>query len=238
MTRLFSVVVDAVDHRAQAEWWSIALDTPVVGVADDEAWIQPVDAPEIDFVPVGEPKVGKNRIHFDLATYSRTEHATLVARLVEAGAQRIDVGQPDEADWVVLADPEGNEFCVVEPRPAHGYSTRIAEIGVDTAAVDEAVAFWRLASGWDLVRAEPGWGMLRAQSGRGPYLFLVQETEPKAGQNRIHLDVAPRVGEDQAAAVDDLVAAGARHLDIGQGDVPWVVMEDPGGNEFCVLTPR
>ena len=64
------------------------------------------------------------------------------------------------------------------------------------------------------------------------------ENEPKVGKNRVHLDVAPTATEDHARAVDDLVAAGARRIDIGQGDVAWVVLEDPGGNEFCVLTPR
>lgn len=61
---------------------------------------------------------------------------------------------------------------------------------------------------------------------------------PKTGKNRLHLDVAPPLGEDQAAEVDRLVTLGARRIDIGQGDVTWVVMADPDGNEFCVLTPR
>jgi hypothetical protein len=61
---------------------------------------------------------------------------------------------------------------------------------------------------------------------------------PKSGKNRWHLDIAPPVEGDQRAEVDRLVSLGARRIDIGQGDVGWVVMADPDGNEFCVLTPR
>jgi len=61
---------------------------------------------------------------------------------------------------------------------------------------------------------------------------------PKTGKNRLHFDLAPPVGEDQQAEVDRLVSPGARRIDIDQGGVTWVVLADPDGNEFCVLTPR
>jgi hypothetical protein len=61
---------------------------------------------------------------------------------------------------------------------------------------------------------------------------------PKTGKNRLHFDLAPPVGGDQHAEVDRLVALGATRIDIGQGDVSWVVLADPDGNEFCVVGPR
>ena len=61
---------------------------------------------------------------------------------------------------------------------------------------------------------------------------------PKSGKNRLHLDLAPPVDGDQQAEVERLTSLGATRLDIGQGNVGWVVMADPDGNEFCVLTPR
>jgi hypothetical protein len=61
---------------------------------------------------------------------------------------------------------------------------------------------------------------------------------PKTGKNRLHLDLAPPVGADQQTEVERLVSLGATRIDIGQGEVSWVVMADPDGNEFCVLTPR
>ena len=60
----------------------------------------------------------------------------------------------------------------------------------------------------------------------------------KIAKNRLHLDLAPPADGDQQAEVDRLLSLGAARVDIGQGDVAWVVMADPGGNEFCVLTPR
>jgi hypothetical protein len=61
---------------------------------------------------------------------------------------------------------------------------------------------------------------------------------PKTGKNRLHFDLTPPVDSDQQAEVDRLIALGATRIDIGQGEVSWVVMADPDGNEFCVLTPR
>ncbi|HEV3312896.1 MAG TPA: VOC family protein, partial [Chloroflexota bacterium] len=60
----------------------------------------------------------------------------------------------------------------------------------------------------------------------------------KPAKNRLHFDVAPPAGGDQAAETERLTSLGAKRIDIGQGDVPWVVMADPDGNEFCILTPR
>jgi hypothetical protein len=61
---------------------------------------------------------------------------------------------------------------------------------------------------------------------------------PKVAKNRLHLDVAPLADSDQAAEVERVLSLGAKHVDIGQRDVPWVVLADPDDNEFCVLTPR
>jgi hypothetical protein len=61
---------------------------------------------------------------------------------------------------------------------------------------------------------------------------------PKTGKNRLHFDLAPPVHGDRQAEVDRLASLGATRIDIGQGEVSWVVMADPDGHEFCVLTPR
>jgi hypothetical protein len=75
---------------------------------------------------------------------------------------------------------------------------------------------------------------------RGPALTFVQVPEGKAVKNRLHIDLAPLAGDDQAAEVVRLEALGARQVNVGQdsSQVSWVVMADPEGNEFCVLTPR
>jgi hypothetical protein len=72
--------------------------------------------PDIDFVRVAEAKTGKNRVHLDVAPGLEDNRDAEVNRLIERGARRVDVGQGPEVTWVVLADPESNEFCVLRPR--------------------------------------------------------------------------------------------------------------------------
>ncbi len=236
-SRLVSVVFDANDHRAQAHWWAETLDTPVASEDADEAWLTPEDGPEILFGTTTAPKRAKNRVHLDLATYSKAEHTALVAGLLDRGATRVDFGQGD-VDWVVLADPEGNEFCVVEPRPLHRYSGRIATIMLETANAEATGQFWAMASGWSVFSHGADGPIMREASWRGPWFVIGDHDDPPSIKNRIHFDVAPMPDDDQRLEVERLIAAGARRVDIGQGDVPWVVLTDPGGNEFCVLTPR
>jgi hypothetical protein len=73
---------------------------------------------------------------------------------------------------------------------------------------------------------------------RQPGLIFVPVAEGKRVKNRLHIDLAPRAGDDHAAEVSRLERLGATRVDVGQVDVPWVVLADPEGNEFCVLTPR
>jgi catechol 2,3-dioxygenase-like lactoylglutathione lyase family enzyme len=115
------VVVDARDPRAQARFWAQALGWRITHDTDDETVLEPPEgspandvAPDILFVKVPEGKTVKNRLHLDLRP---DDQATHVARLVELGATRADVGQTGEERWIVLADPEGNEFCVLPPLP-------------------------------------------------------------------------------------------------------------------------
>jgi hypothetical protein len=100
--------------------------------------------------------------------------------------------------------------------------------------------FWQAATGWDVVELDGDgrWASLRRTDERGPFIDLLRSSGAKTVKNRLHLDLAPGLPDDQQAEVARLEALGARRIDIGQGDVPWVVLADPEGNEFCVLTPR
>jgi predicted enzyme related to lactoylglutathione lyase len=238
-TRLTSVVVDTANLTALPAWWAAALGWGVRGVAPDEVAVEPDDgAPgiELTFVAVPDGKTVKNRIHLDLSTGSASEQGALVDRLVEAGAVWV---RQASLPWVVLADPEGNEFCVLEPRPAEAGTGAIASIVMDVEDPSRQARFWSEAAGWSVVEADPDGSRLRAPSGTGPFLDLVRVPEPKRAKNRIHLDVAPMREESHDAAVARLRSAGARPADVGQGpDVTWVVLADPEGQEFCVLSPR
>ncbi len=105
------IIVDAADPVSLGRWWAEALGWTVVNDAGDEYEIRlaPDRLPGLLFVPVSEPKTVKNRLHLDLRPDDQDAE---VDRLVALGARRADVGQ-GEQPWVVLADPEGNEFCVL-----------------------------------------------------------------------------------------------------------------------------
>ena len=95
--------------------------------------------------------------------------------------------------------------------------------------------WWLDALGWVIVNDDPADFEIRPQADRLPGLIFEPVDEPKRGKNRLHLDLRP---DDQDAEVERLVALGASRVDIGQGDVSWVVLADPEGNEFCVLRSR
>ncbi len=115
--RLYNVTIDARDHAALADFWRQALGYRVAFANPDETGIEPPDdptdaCPALVFVPVPEGKVVKNRLHFDLAP---DDQAAEVERLAALGARRVDIGQ-GAVPWIVMVDPEGNEFCVLTPR--------------------------------------------------------------------------------------------------------------------------
>ncbi|PZF89109.1 VOC family protein [Micromonospora deserti] len=109
-----SLTVDARDPARLALWWAEALGYQVVSEKADEVEIrQSADRlPGIVFAPVAEGKATKNRLHLDLRP---DDQEAEVERLVDMGARHVDIGQGDPG-WTVLADPEGNEFCVLRQR--------------------------------------------------------------------------------------------------------------------------
>jgi predicted enzyme related to lactoylglutathione lyase len=112
--------IDARDPAGLGRWWQEVLGWVVVNDNPDEFEIRAaIDRlPGLLFVAVPEPKTVKNRLHLDFRPDDRDEE---VERMVALGATRVDVGQGEQS-WVVLADPEGNEFCILSPRvgPPHG----------------------------------------------------------------------------------------------------------------------
>lgn len=127
----YTLVIDCRDLHAQARWWADVLDWQLVYEADNEAAIAPKHeqdrplsaeewptvGPALVFVHVSEGKTIKNRLHIDLAPHITDDRDALIDSVLARGATRVNVGQDEsEASWTVLADPEGNEFCVLSAR--------------------------------------------------------------------------------------------------------------------------
>jgi hypothetical protein len=243
-TRLVQIVMDARNDAALGQFWAEALgwaissEEPGVTNLEPEGFTYPDPiAVCVDIIAVPEPKTVKNRVHVDLVTTSTAHQADLVARFQALGATPADVGQGD-VPWTVLADPEGNEFCVLEPRSAYRDTGPMAAVVVDCADPRGMARFWSAAAGWTVDEVTADYAALRSAERVGPYLEFLRTPDAKLAKNRVHLDLRPRPGDDQAAEVARLRALGATPVDVGQGDVPWTVLADPEGNEFCVLTPR
>lgn len=109
------LVVDAADPAALGRWWAQALGWVVVDDSPEEYEIRPAPdrLPGLLFGLAAGAKTVKNRLHLD---FRPDDQAAEVARLLALGARHTDIGQSGEEPWVVLADPEGNEFCVLAPR--------------------------------------------------------------------------------------------------------------------------
>jgi len=239
-TRLVNLVVDAADPAASAHWWAEALGWEVTFQTRHEVAVEPpAGSPGLPlvFVPVPDHKSVPNRVHLDLASPSAQAQATLVDRLLGLGATPADVGQ-GQVPWVVLADPEGNELCVLEPRDQYRGTGPLAAVVMGAADPPALARFWAEAAAWPVTVADERFVALRDPSGTGPFLELIRSPASKVVKNRLHLDLAPYPGEDPAAEVARLLALGATRADVGQGEVTWTVLADPEGNELCVLSPR
>ena len=119
--RISHLTFDAHDANAQAHWWADALgwsedpEDPNLPGHEECMIFAPDGRQRLLFIEVGDDKVVKNRLHLD---FRPDDQEAEVERFLAAGAQRADVGQGDDVSWVVLSDPEGNEFCVLSSR--HG----------------------------------------------------------------------------------------------------------------------
>jgi len=230
-----------------AEWYD-HFDVPAeerdVTAIDDPAGI----GPRIGFLPVPESKTVKNRIHLDIrVNKSRTEPAAdrwprvqaLVTTLIAAGATVLSEDRlPDGSlDHVVLADPEGNEFCVIEPGNAF-----LADCGfVGAVACDgsqQVGYFWSAALGWPLVWDQDQETAIRSPHGGPKITWGGPPLTPRTGRGRLRFDLAPAAHHDEADEVGRLVSLGATLVEMGPRDPARLAMADPDGNEFCLLSPR
>ena len=237
--RLIGLCVDANDPLGLAQFWSSVLDWEVT----DDPHAGPTLLPDDDtgfrirFAYTPEQKSGQNRMHLDLRSTTLEDQQQTVARSIRLGARHIDIGQRPEEGHVVLADPEGNEFCVIEP--GNSFLADCGSIGALACDGSQQVGyFWSAALGWPLVWDQDQETAIRSPRGGPKISWGGPPVAPKYGRNRSHFDLGPPVHGDPQGEVDRLVTLGATRIDIGEGGVGWVEMLDPDGNEFCVQIPR
>jgi predicted enzyme related to lactoylglutathione lyase len=236
---LENLVTDAVEPQQLGRFWEAALGGEQLTDEDEgyETRLTVADGPVLDlgFQRVPEPPSGAPRLHIDLL--GGADQAATVDRLLGLGARLLDIGKAD-VPWVVLADPGGNPFCVMEERSAYVDTGPIAALPLDSADPDRDAAFWSWLTGWtDVPGVAPR--SLRHPSRRGFLLELVPERAPKgAAKNPLHLDVRLESGDDPDEVAAAIAARGGRELHLGFGELPWRHYADPSGNEFCVLPSR
>ena len=238
-SHLHALSFDANDPAGLAHFWAGVLDRettedPYGGIAltpDDDTGLR------LRFLPSQEKKTVPNQMHFDLTSTSLDDQRRVVARALELGGRHIDIGQLPDEKHVVLADPEGNEFCVIEP--GNGFLAGCGFIGALASDGSQEVGyFWSRALGWPLVWDQDEETAIQSPHGGTKITWGGPPLAPKVGKYRLHFDLVPSADSDQRSEIDRLVSLGATPVDIGQGAADWAVLVDPDGHEFCVLPPR
>jgi len=227
--RIVALRLDAIDPGVLARFWAAALgwasedgdDGAVALVPGDESGVA------IRFVPGAAPKVGQNRNHLDLTTISPDDQHDTVERLLTLGGRHIDIGQTADEGHVVLADPEGNELCVLAP--GNRFLAGCGRMGAINCDGRHATGvFWSEALGWPLFWDEGEETAVRAPHGpviswSGPPLIT------KLGPNRLSLVLA--ADGDRRREIDRLLALGATYVEEAEEEE---VLADPDGNELRV----
>jgi predicted enzyme related to lactoylglutathione lyase len=237
--QLIALCVDANDPPGLARFWAGVLGWDAVDDVHGGIALLPSDDTgfRIRFLVTTEQKTGQNQMHVDLTSTSLENQQETVARSLELGARHIDVGQRPEEGHVVLADPEGNEFCVIEP--GNNFLADCGFIGALACDGSQEVGyFWSEALGWPLVWDQDQETAIRSPRGGPKITWGGPPLNPRTRKNRLFVEIAPPAHGEQQAEVDRLVALGATRAEIGQDEAGRVVMTDPDGNQFCVLTPQ
>ncbi|MFE9855318.1 VOC family protein [Streptomyces sp. NPDC005780] len=239
-SQLFAICFNATRPSGLARFWSGVLGWELASGPDDGVAVLPPDPAgfRIRFLPGQEPKTGQNRAHFDLTSASPEDQRQTVDRALELGGQHIDVGQLPEDGHVVLADPDGNEFCVIEAGNKFLAGTGvIGALACD--GTQEVGYFWSKALRWPLVWDQDQETAIQSPHGGTKLTWGGPPVAPKEGTNRLFFELALPADADGDAEIDRLISLGATRATIGdgEGESGRVLMLDPDGNEFTVRRP-
>jgi hypothetical protein len=234
--RLLALTFDSNDPLALARFWAEA----VPGDVRDELPARVVLAPaaddiafELRFVPRAGSKTAKNPVHLDLTTTSVEDRDDVVERLLAAGASHLDIGQGPDATHVVLADPEGNELCVIEP--TNNFLAGRPRIGSITCDGSRDVGvFWSRALSWLLFWDHDGETAIRSADGSGPFVTWGPPVPPVGAPSRLHLELVTTGNGDPRAEEERLLELGATRIEGEPDDAGEVALADPDGRRFVL----
>ncbi|WBB69379.1 VOC family protein [Micromonospora sp. WMMD812] len=230
LSPLLTVTFDAHDPARLAQFWAGLLGREIVEDAGGPLLPGGDTQPGLRFVPNPGEKVGPNRLHLHLTSTAPDDQEKTVATALKLGAGHLDVGQLPEEEHIVLADPEGNEFCVIEA--GNNFLAGCGPLGELACDGTRAVGlFWSEALGWPLVWDQDEETAIQSPRGGTKVAWGGPPVAPKKGRNRQRFELAPAAG-DQQAEVDRLISLGATSVEVGADGA--VMLADPDGNEFSV----
>ncbi len=235
--QLVTLVLDAVAPHRQAAFWAEALGWRGRDAGHGHVELVPTDATSFTLLlrPVADAKAGRNRIHLDLTTSSADDQRVLVEMLLASGATHVDVGQGPADEHVVLADPDGNELCIIEPH--NRFLAGCPRLGAVNCDGTHALGrFWSAALGWPLVWDEGEETAIQAPGGTGPKItWSGPPLMPVVDRERHHLHVAAGSGTTTAEAIAGLEALGAVRAGAVHGCRGATELADVDGNAFCLV---
>ncbi len=229
--RLEAVTFDVADASAAAAFWAGLLDREVVMESGAALVLGDKTQVGLRFVTSKIEQVGRPRLHLHLTSNSLQDQQQTVETALRLGGRHLDVGQGADDGFVVLADPGGNELCVIEP--GNNYLAGTGYLGEVTCGGTRAAGlFWRAALGWPLVWDHKEQTAIQSPLGGTKISWDSwgqSPAEPKNRRNRQRFDL---VSVDPTSETERLVSLGATHLARLSDHVE---LADPDGNEFSLL---
>ena len=224
-SRLEAVTFDAADPATVSAFWAGLLSRDVVAEAGGSLVSGDATQVGLRFVSSDTEQVDARQLHLHLTSTTVEDQQRTVSRALQLGGAHLDVGQAPEDEFVVLADPEGNELCVIEPR--NGFLSGTGFLGeVTCEGTREVGLFWSEALGWPLVWDEDGETAVQSPLGGTKVSWGGPPISARAARNRQRLDLVTDDVEDEVVRLVSLGATRLRDRPVG------VELADPDGNEF------
>lgn len=224
---LEAVAFDVRDPDLVSAFWSALLGREIV--EEGSGALIPASGVQVGlrFVAAAADRTGPNHLHLHLTSTSLEDQRRTVETAIKLGARHVDVGQLPDEDHVVLADPGGDEFCVIEPGNSYLEGCgRLGEVACD--GTREVGVFWHEALGWPLVWDHGDETAIQSPLGGTKVAWGGPPATPKSQRNRQRFALT---ASELSADLASLVALGATEIESSARGVELV---DPDGNEFHV----